>query len=169
MGGLARKGYCASLKRWFCGVREHLIFTPEGLIAFMVQVPGHRHDVQGLYALIKTRFTGRLIGDNAYWPRPDKRVQLSECGISVMAASRSNWTFQYPPSVRHWHHKTRGRVERMIGLFNKQFHAHGTYCRSARHYCSRRWMKAFAHNCSRLINSMMGLPIESVYHFHLAA
>ena len=69
LGGLAATGYCASLKRWFHGVREHLMVTPQGRIAAVVQIPGHRHDVQGLYALLKTSFAGHLLGDNAYWPQ----------------------------------------------------------------------------------------------------
>jgi len=49
------------LKRWFHGVREHLVFTPGGRIAFVLQVPGNRHDVQGLYGLMKTTFRWHLV------------------------------------------------------------------------------------------------------------
>jgi hypothetical protein len=134
-----------------------------------MQIPGNRHDVQGLYALLKEDFSGRLLGDNAYWPRPSKRIQLSQKGISVMAASRSNWSFQYPPRVRRWHKKTRIRIERFIGLYGAQFNATQTRCRSARHYVARRWIKALAHNCSRYINKGWNLPDESVSHYHVAA
>jgi hypothetical protein len=169
LGGLAQTGYCSALKRWFHGVREHPIFTPQGYIASVQQVPGNRHDVQGLYALLKSSFVGHLLGDNAYWPRAEKRDQLARQGITVMAASRSNWHFQYPPRQKAWLKRTRGRVERRIGLFDKQFHADRTLCRSERHYYARRWMKALAHNVSRHVNAAEKLPLESLAHFRLAA
>lgn len=83
LGGIARKGYCASLKRWFHSVREHLIFTPEGRIAFVVQIAGNRHDVNGLYALLKTTFEGHLLGDNAYWPKAKKRSKLAARQVTI--------------------------------------------------------------------------------------
>ena len=135
----------------------------------MQQVPGNRHDVQGLYALLKSTFVGHLLGDNAYWPRAEKRERLERKGITVMAASRSNWHFQYPPKQKAWLKRTRGRVERRIGLFDKQFHADRTLCRSPRHYRARRWTKALAHNVSRYVNAAEKLPRESLAHFRLAA
>lgn len=165
---MARTGYCASLKRYFHGVREHLIFTPQGRLAFVQQVPGQRHDSQGLYALLKTAFKGKLLGDNAYWPRKAMREKLEAKGIPVMAESRSNWKFQYAPRTKKWLKKRRGRVERRIGLFDKQFHAGSTLCRSAKHYHARRWTKALAHNLSRHVNAARKLPAESMAHFRLA-
>jgi hypothetical protein len=109
LGGMARTGYCASLKRFFHGVREHLVFTPQGRIAFLQLMPGNRHDVQGLYALLETEFSGTLLGDNAYWPRKEKREELLRHGIEVVAESRSNWKFQYPEITRVWLKTLRGR------------------------------------------------------------
>lgn len=169
MGGLAQKGYCASLKRWFYGVREHMIYTPGGLIAHMEQVPGNRHDVQGLYALLKSTFTEWLIGDNAYWPKKDKRERLALKGIRVTAESRSNWTFQYSGSDRKKLKRERSKIERFISLFNQQFHAGRTLCRSAKHYNARRWAKSLSHNADRHINTVKELPRESYNHFRLAA
>jgi hypothetical protein len=78
LDGMAKKGYCSSLKRWFIGLREHLVFTPDGRIAFMLQLEGNRHDVQGLYACFETAFRGCLPADNGYWPKQDKRLELEE-------------------------------------------------------------------------------------------
>ncbi|MHC5057996.1 MAG: sialate O-acetylesterase, partial [Planctomycetota bacterium] len=49
-------------------------------------------------------------------------------------ASRSNWKFQYPSITAAWLKALRGRVERRIALFDAQFHAGRTRCRSAKHY-----------------------------------
>jgi hypothetical protein len=150
-------------------VREHLIFTPKGNIAFVQQIPGNRHDSQGLYALLKTTFTGALIADNAYWPNSHKCAQLEQQGIRVTAATRSNWKFQHPPKIKKLLKTHRPKIERRIGLYDRQFHAQQTLCRSRQHYEARRWIKALAHNISRRINAQAHLPKESVAHFRRAA
>lgn len=169
LGGLAKHGYCASLKRWFHGVREHLLFTPQGRIACVIQIPGNRHDVNGLYALLKTNFEGHLLGDNAYWPKENKRSRLAKKNITVTAATRSNWHVQNPPEEQALLDAWRGSVERRIGLFGSQFYAGRTLCRSPKHYHARRWFKVFSHNLSRHLNTDLGRPEESLMHYHLAS
>lgn len=169
LGGLAQTGYCPALQRRFHGVREHLVWTPEARIAFVLQLPGRRHDVQGLYALLETAFRGHLLGDNAYWPRPDKRRQLARQQITVTADVRGGWHVSNPPDEQALLKAHRHKVERWIGLFDAQFHGHRTRCRSRRHYEARRWTKTLAHNLSRHVNREHGLPKESVAHFVRAA
>ena len=169
LSGLVQTGYCASLKRWFHGVREHLIFSPEGRIAFALQIPGNRHDVNGLYELLKTSFQGHLLGDTAYWPKPKKRSQLAEQGVTVTAATRKGWFVKNPIKEQRLLDAWRGSVERRFGLFNAQFHAGRTLCRSLKHYHARRWTKILAHNVSRHLNVELNKPIESVMHYQLAA
>lgn len=145
------------------------MFTPGGRIAFVLQVPGNRHDVQGLYGLLKTAFRGHLLGDNSYWPRPSKREALARRGITVAAATRSNWTVRNIAEDEALLKEWRGQVERRIGLFDQQFHADRTPCRSPRHYEARRWTKVLSHNLSRHINPELGRPPESLAHFRLVA
>lgn len=168
LGGLARTGYCAALKRYFHGVREHAVFTTNGHILHLAQTPGNRHDVNGLYALLRDSFAGHLVGDNAYWPKEQKRMALAEHGVTITAATRSNWTIEQTA----WEKallKQRGEIERFLALFNRQFHADRTLNRSRRHYLARRWAKAAAHNAARLLNHRLHLPKEAYQHFHLAA
>lgn len=146
-----------------------MIITPSGLIVFLQQLPGNRHDVQGLYALLKTSFTGTLLGDTAYWPRPDKREQLCCKGIEVLAVPYPQDSYRHPPELAALIDASRHRVDRLIALLNQQFHAHRTLCRSPKHYRARRWTKALAHNVSRYINGTHHWPGESVQHFRLAA
>jgi hypothetical protein len=167
--GLAATGYCASLKEYFHGAREHLIFTPQGRIAFVLSIPGNRHDVIGLYALLKTPFKGALLGDSAYQPRPSKDKQLKAKGVRVHAEQKSNAKHPRADYLRKWLHARRSRIERRIGLFDRQFHAERTLNRSLRHYNARRWTKVLAHNCSRHINAAKHWSRESVAHFHAAA
>jgi hypothetical protein len=150
-------------------VREHLIFTPEGRVAFVVAVPGNRHDVQGLYALLKTPFKGALLGDSAYQPNKTKAEKLKAHGVRILAEQKSNAKEPRPEFWREWIHTNRSKIERRIGLFDVQFHAARTLNRSVRHYHARRWTKVLAHNCSRHINAAKQLSFESVAHFNAAA
>ena len=150
-------------------MREHLIVTPGGMIANLVQLPGNRHDVNGLYALLKTTFKGTLIGDSAYQPNAKKRVELNQQGIHAHAIPKSNAKLPLAPVLVEWMHKKRAPIERRIGLFNEQFNAHRTLNRSARHYRARRLTKALAHNISRLINVTNGRPKERVAYLRYAA
>lgn len=158
------------MKRWFHGVREHLAFTPGGRVAFVLQVPGNRHDTQGLYALLSTSFAGCLLADNGYWPNRKKREALLKKGVKVIAAARRNGkkavnTPEEKKLLKTW----RGQVERRIGLFDTQFHAGRTLCRSEKHYRARRWAKALAHNASRHINQALGRPVEVLSWMRAAA
>lgn len=157
------------MKRWFHGVREHLIFTPGGRVAFTLQIPGNRHDVQGLYALLKTEFQGWLLGDNAYWPNEARRAQLTRKGIAITAVTKKCWKFQNPSEEDALLKKWRGTIERRIGLFDRQFHAGRTLCRSRKHHEARRWAKALSHNVSRNINVERSLPEEALAHVRVVA
>jgi Transposase DDE domain len=154
--------------RWFHGVREHVIITEGGLIAFIHQMPGNRHDVIGLYDLLTTTFTGHLIADSGYWPKPKPRAALAARGITIDAATCKAWHYQNPPHVTKLINEHRQPVERIVGLFNQQFHANRTLCRSPRHYRARRWTKALAHNMSRYINFIHQWQRESLAHFPIA-
>lgn len=145
------------------------MFTPGGRIAFVLQVPGNRHDVQGLYGLMRTTFRGHLLGDNAYWPRATQREAAARQGITVTAATRSNWKVRNTAEEKRLLRQRRGKVERRIGLFDSQFNAGRTLCRSRRHYEARRWCKVLSHNLSRHLNPKLRRPPESVAHFRLAA
>lgn len=150
-------------------MKEHLIFTPGGRIAFVTQLAGNRHDVQGLYSLLRTQFKGFLLADSGYWPRPKMREKLERSGITVMAETHCDWKIKYSRQDEAWLKRNRSSIERRISMFNNQFNAHRTLCRSLKHYIARRLTKALSHNCSRHVNETHGLPLESTLHFKIAA
>lgn len=135
----------------------------------LIQIPGNRHDVQGLYALLNTTFRGHLIGDNAYWPQEKMDRALIRSGICMTANTREGFKFQYPAFFREELKHERARIERRISLFNSQFHAGRTLNRAEHHYLARRWTKALAHNLTRDINAHFGLPVESIASFRAVA
>lgn len=138
-------------------------------MAFVLSLPGNRHDVNGLYALLKTPFKGMLLADSAYQPNKTMAAKLDIQGISVHAEQKSNARRPRPVLLRNWLHARRSKIERRIGLFDRQFHAHDTLNRVARHYHARRWDKALAHNASRHINASYRYASESLAHFNAAA
>ena len=169
LNGLAQHGYCAALDEYFYGVREHLIFTPGGMLVCALQLSGERHDVHGLYALLQTSFSGVLYADNAYTPRIEKRDELYARGIHVCAVPKKNAKLPLAPSLNNYLRKRRGVIERYIALYDNQFHAARTLNRSERHYRARRMFKVLSHNCSRIANAALELSRHSVAHFHAAA
>jgi len=129
----------------------------------VLQVPGNRHDTQGLYALLQSTFKGCLLTDNGYWPSAKKRQALEQKGIRVIAQERSHPrkatnTAEEKALLKQW----RDQVERRISLFDAQFHAQRTLCRSERHYRARRWAKVLSHNASRYVNAVLGRPLEAL-------
>ena len=164
LGGMAKKGYCRALDRWFVGMREHLVFTPDGRLAFVLQMPGNRHDVHGLYSLLETSFRGCLLADHGYWPNGEKRAELEEHGIRVIACTRSNQKFRHKPNDAALLKKNRAHIERFIGLFAAQFNASRTQCKNFANYKVKRWCKAMAHNASRRINKQHSWPLNSMAH-----
>lgn len=169
MSGLAQHGYCASLDEYYYGVREHLIFTPSGMLAGAIHLPGNRHDAHGAYALLKTAFTGVFYADNAYTPKPKKRDELLARGIHICAVPKKNALLPLAPCLDEYLRKRRGVIERFIALYNQQFHSGRTLNRSLRHYCARRAFKMLSHNCSRVTNATLKRALHSVAHFHAAA
>lgn len=169
LNGLAQHGYCAALDEYFYGVREHLIFTPGGMLVGSLQLSGEQHDVNAAYALLTSSFAGVLYADNAYWPRADKREELLAHGITICAVPKKNAKLPLAPCLDKHLRKRRGVVERFIALYDDQFHAGQTLNRSARHYQARRMFKMLSHNCSRVANDYLQFSIHSVAHFHAAA
>jgi len=134
----------------------------------MEQLAGNRHDVNGLYALLSADFTGCLVGDAGYLPKDDKRDALERKGIRIVSAQRRNMKRKQSKADRRLLSK-RFIIERRISLFDSQFNASRTLCRSEKHYRARRWIKALAHNTSRHINKNNHLSLESVAHFKCVA
>lgn len=150
-------------------MREHLLCTPNGRIAGLVHVPGRRHDVLGLYALLHTSFQGQLIGDNAYWPQEKMDRRLVRAGILMTADTRKGFTFQYPPEFRAELKRARQPIERFIAQFDAQFNAGCTLNRSERHYYARRATKALASNTAQTVNLALKRPAHSFCYLHAVA
>lgn len=149
-------------------MREHLIVTPQGNIAHIEQLPARRHDVQGLYALLNTSFTGHLVADNGYWPNPKMRELLLAHGIQVTAGARANQR-QQPSAHQKRLLKKRQIMEPRISGFNRSTNADRTLCRRQKHHRARRWVKALGHNARRRLNPLFGCTPDAWLRFHTVA
>lgn len=145
------------------------MFTAEGRVATLVQVPGNRHDVNGLYALLKTAFQGTLYADCAYAPNARLSEQLKKAGIRVVPARKKNARLPLAPELAEFQKKRRAPIERRIGLFDDQLNARRTLNRSEPHYRARRWTKALARNTSIHINVQNEWTTEATSHFRAAS
>ncbi|MCX7935055.1 MAG: transposase [Planctomycetota bacterium] len=154
-----------SRKRYFHGVREHLIVSLQGHILYLVEVPGNRHDVNGLYALMRESFRGHLIiADNAYWPKQEKRAALAAQGITSLTHVTTG-TSNLP-----WKKKNNlNFVGKSKEISASSINSSNAQNRNPQHYLARRWTKAVAYNATRLLNHRFHFPSESYLHFHLAA
>lgn len=139
------------------------------MLAMVLQVPGNRHDVNGLHALLREQFCGLLLGDNGYTPGKKLDAKLRAQGITIIAQKRKDARCPMPPETSKFVHAKRSRVERRIALFDQQLSADRTLNRNRRHYAARRWFKALTHNLSRYINPTLGNAAEQMLHFRIIA
>ncbi|MET9068560.1 transposase [Streptosporangium sandarakinum] len=94
LAGWAEYGYCARCRRFFWGLRLHLVCTLQGLpIAFALTgaKANERETLLDLLAaeceLLRERHGQTLIGDKSYFGRGFER-ELSEGGVQLLRPSR---------------------------------------------------------------------------------
>ncbi len=97
--------------------------------------------------------------------RPGPAPDVDDREILCLAVLQELLGFESDHSYHHW-------LERnpiIDSLFDQQFHASRSLCRSRKHYIARRSAKAPSHNTARHINTVKELPRQSYLHFRLAA
>jgi hypothetical protein len=73
-----------------------------------------------------------VVNNKGYWPKQDKRLELVERGITIIACAHGNQKYCHTPSDTALLKKRRPHVERLIGLFDRRFNATRTQCRNFR-------------------------------------
>lgn len=94
------RGYIASKKRYFYGVRVQLLTTKSGIPVEFVFLPGSAHDVRALNALPFNLPPGsEVYGDSAYtdYTAEDDLEQSSQISLNVMR--KKNSKRQDPPGI----------------------------------------------------------------------
>lgn len=117
--GEAYRGYLASKRRHFYGLKIHLMVTDEGQPVEFFLAPGRGADVTGLYGFDYNLPRGATIfADKAY---NDYVVEeeLAESGITLMPIRKKTSTRRYPPQVAAWVSAHRKVVETAGSLIER--------------------------------------------------
>lgn len=122
------RGYIASKKRYFYGVRVHLLSTKDGIPVEFVFLPGSANDVRGLKALPLNLPQGsEVYGDAAYtdYITEDDLQDSSQIELQVMR--KKNSTRSDPPWTSYVKQCTRHYIETVFSgitrVFPKSIHA----------------------------------------------
>lgn len=121
------RGYIAAKKRYFYGVRVHLLSTASGIPVEFVFLPGAAHDLRGLAALSLNLPVGsEVYGDAAYTDyQIEDNLKLEDIALKVMRKANSKrqdppWTQYYKQSIRHRIETVFSQITR---CFPKSIHA----------------------------------------------
>lgn len=96
------RGYQASKRRFFFGLKLHMVVDAHGRPVEAMLTPGSVSDVRGLYGLPLDLPQGStLIGDKGYNDAVAETL-LREEGIALLPLRRSNMKQQHEPVLRRW-------------------------------------------------------------------
>jgi len=122
------RGYIASKKRYFYGIRLHLIGTADGIPVEWVFLPGHANDVRGLSSLpFNFPASSTIYADKAFNDYLAEDNLANESQIDLKTIRKSNSSRQDPPSVAYVKQVKRHYIEtvfsQITGRFPKKIHA----------------------------------------------
>jgi len=122
------RGYCASKRRYFYGLKIHLLVTASGQPVEMILTPGEVNDTPGLRSLLLDLPEGSEIYADKGYTDYDFEDALKECGdITLIAARKKNSKRPHPGHIGYLCQVIRKRVETTFsGIaehFAKSIHA----------------------------------------------
>lgn len=123
------RGYIASKRRYFYGVRVHVVTTASGIPVEMAFLPGEAHDVRGFDVLPLVLPEGsEVYADKAYndYGAEDAMRQMDQVSFDPIRKTNST-RWESEPSARHRKRWLRKRVEtvfsQITACFPKSIHA----------------------------------------------
>ena len=106
------RGYCASKRRYFYGLRVHLVITATGQPVEVALAPASEADITALRGMTLPLPEGaRVFADAAYLDGADEAIAAEAAQIALTAQRRSNSRAPLPPWVAYLCDRTRKRVE----------------------------------------------------------
>lgn len=110
--GGAFRGYCASKRRYFYGLRVHLVVTASGAPVEFTLAPGSAADISAFREMPLSLPAGSLIwADAAYLDRPHADLLAEAAGIRLVAATRGNSRDPLPAWLAYLCQRARKRIE----------------------------------------------------------
>lgn len=116
------RGYCASKRRYFYGLKAHLIVTASGKPVDVVFTPGNIHDMPGLRSLFLDLPEGaNLYGDKGYTDYEWEDLLVAISNIELTAARKRNSKRPHPGHIGYLCQVIRKRVETTFSQINEHF------------------------------------------------
>jgi hypothetical protein len=119
-GGATYRGRIASKRRYFYGLRVHLVITASGGPVEFCLAPGSVADVRAFQQMELDLPEGAcLYADPAYTDYEQEDL-LAEAGVRLVAGRKKNSKRPHPPWVQYVCEQTRKRVETTFSLITEQ-------------------------------------------------
>ena len=119
------RGYCASKRTYFYGIKLHLVVTSSGKPVDFLFTPGSTGDMPGLRSLLLDLLEGsELYADKGYtdYQFEDSLAELAQ--IELIAARKNNSNRQHPGHIAYLCQVIRKRVESTFSDLNTHFARH---------------------------------------------
>lgn len=122
------RGYTASMRQYFYGVKVQVLTTANGIPVEFCFVPGREHDGVALCQLpLQVAAESRIYADNAYTHQQIEEMILQADGVELMVQRRANNKKQDEPWIRFIKQYMRKPIETAFSgikaLFPKKIHA----------------------------------------------
>ena len=126
--GAAFRGYLASKRRYFYGVRVQVMVTIEGLPVEFAILPGSLSDIEGLAELpLQLPLRADVAADAAYTYYEWEDALRESNGLRLLVGRKSNSKRSDTPALHDYKQWLRRRIETVFGeimkLFPKKIHA----------------------------------------------
>jgi hypothetical protein len=116
------RGYIASKRRYFYGVRVHLLTTADGIPVEMVFLPGSAHDLRGLQTLpLNLPPQSEIYGDKAYNNYLLEDLLASCDELSLQVYRKNNSRRPDPAYIAYVKQTTRHYIETVFSLITRKF------------------------------------------------
>jgi len=121
-GSQEYRGYISSKRRYFYGVRVHLLSTSCGIPVEFIFLPGSAHDIRGLHALPLALPTGsEIYADKAYTDyQVEDHLQLLE-DIHLQAIRKKNSRRSDAPWFQFYKQSTRHQIDTVFSRITQRF------------------------------------------------
>lgn len=125
--GEAFRGFIASKKRYFYGLRVHLVMTTSGLPVEVMLAPGAEADISAFRRLqVDLPPEAHLFADAAYLDQHEEAL-LADAGLHLVVPRRKNSRAPLPPWVNYIAKHERKRIEtvfsQIVSALGRKVHA----------------------------------------------
>lgn len=125
--GEAFRGFIASKKRYFYGLRVHLVMTTSGLPVEVMLAPGAEADISAFRRLpLDLPADAHIFADAAYLDQHEEAV-LADAGLHLVVPRRKNSKAPLPPWVNYIAKRERKRIEtvfsQIVSALGRKVHA----------------------------------------------